>query len=871
MKKWMSTILALIFAGGAFLLSACSFETYEPAKDSKYGSLTFNAARYLNTSEITIAKVNVYGSDMETLTKEIKEVSDGKASATIEKIPVGKNRVIEVIGYKDSSSSVPVKYLYHVMDIKSGNNTCTIKDSSDSAKGKAYLALLNKGVDISSVDLGDFSGVSSAYLFDADSFATAYKSDSSVKASSYIQTVGSVNFTKISNATGYTIWIDDPLSSKVSLSGSETSASATGVAPGTWNVYVNDGSSTKKVGSVTVTSGSSATYSGVIGNALAGKLFIFVKASSAPTIWAWETESGTELSANLDGNWDSQKTMDAATSDYMNDPEGWYMRDFSSAGALKGVGTISFKLNKSDPELSSGKTATFWYDGSSFYDADPTTTPVLDSDATLSDIKVNDSSVGVVTEYSVPYKTSSVTITATATSSKATVTVSPSAETTLTVGTAKDFTIKVTAQDGTEKSYTISVTRNAEIANDVTLSTIKVNGSSIGTLSGTSFTKSLTGSEDSMSVTVTAEANSSAAKVVVSDAQTVSDGGSKTFTISVTNGTGSATYTVTVSYTKVAGSQYYWTNKNGAVGTNKTISSWSDWTEAERIAQNAAYDDPRTWKGHHEVPYDVYALYAAYDDTNLYLMVELTNIADRASFMTHDYAGSDNAWWNNRDIPLGMLFNTGKGVNSTKPTVGTTGPIWGAIDFSDSQGFDALFYHSSKYGEFDGTFVGVGTPGFFKTTSNGVFSYDDEYCLSFNTGTTTGTSGISVKYQRQCAVSKTIYYESTPTDNRTTSSQDGNDLLASTTYTAVSTGDLDMSYWYTIPLSTLGIDKAYLQSSGIGVRQLTTNGGSLMDCSPWDVSMVDIASGECSDDASTSAEKEDCDDITSAQARIGHM
>ena len=144
--------------------------------------------------------------------------------------------------------------------------------------------------------------------------------------------------------------------------------------------------------------------------------------------------------------------------------------------------------------------------------------------------------------------------------------------------------------------------------------------------------------------------------------------------------------------------------------------------------------------------------------------------------------------------------------------------------------------------------------------------------MSFNSGTKKGTSGISVKYQRQCAVSKNIYYEATPVDNRKTSGQDGKDLIASSNYKSVETNDLDMSYWYTIPLSTLGIDKAYLQANGIAVRQITTGGGSLMDCVPWDISMVDVA-GEfySSADDYSSKEKEDCDDMTSPQARIGHM
>lgn len=388
------------------------------------------------------------------------------------------------------------------------------------------------------------------------------------------------------------------------------------------------------------------------------------------------------------------------------------------------------------------------------------------------------------------------------------------------------------------------------------------------------------------SITVTAAAESANATVTVtpSGITPLAENIPQLFTIDVIAQDGTPKkYTVTV--TREPGSvippppppspagDYYWTNKNGAVGTNKTIKSWSDWTAAERIAQNAAYDDPRTWTGIQEVPYDVYALYAAYDDTNLYIMVELTNIVDRASFMFHDYAGSDNAWWDNRDIPLGMLFNTGKGVKANKPTVDQGGPIWGNVDFSDAQGFDAMFYHSSKYGyaEHKSAFVGVGTPGFFTTTSAGVFSYGAENCKKF-AGATADDSGVHVRYKRQCAVSKTIYYESTPTGNRGESGQTGETLISSTTYESVSTNDLDMSYWYTIPLSALGIDKNHIQTKGIGIRQLTTGGGSLMDCSPWDVSMVDSATEPYSKaDDYTSHEKEDVDDITSAQARVGHM
>lgn len=878
MKKF-GKLIAVLFVSLMMFGCADFDEAGSDSSGGDFGTLYFGSkARFVDVDGISNATVNVYGYGMEKVSKTGVAVNGGKGDLSIEKIPVGKNRVIEVVGNK--ADDVPVKILYSVTDINAGGNTIgTIKDGPDSAKGKAYLSLLNAKIDISSVSLNGFEGVKSAYLFDSEGFAASYKKNPSVSPADFIQKTGTVKFTNIQSAAGYSLWIDDPLSGKLSIdSDSVSTRELSGVAPGTWNVYANDGKNTAKIGNVTIPSGGSADFSGLIGNALVGKTVIFVKCKENTNIYAWTKTSEIKLCGDYPGT--KLSSENAATSDYMNNPVGWYMVDVS-----KEYGNSSEKISiilipdggTKTEDLDSNLACTFWYDGDSdkkFYDSDPTTAPVLSSDATLKEIKVNGTSIGVSESYEVSSGTEKVLVSAAANSSKATVSVNPGDEVSIESGKSKSFEIVVTAEDGTKKSYSLSVTRKAENPDDVTLSSIKVNGISVGALSGTSFSKSLSGAEDTLSVSVTATASSSSAKVTVSpETQTLAAGKSQEFTITVTNGAASQIYTLTVDYTKTAASSYYWTNKNGAVGTNKTISSWSDWTEAERIAQSAAYDDPRTWTGIQEVPYDVYALYAAYDDTNLYLMVELTNIVDRASFMFHDYASSDNAWWNNRDIPLGMLFNTGKGVNATKPTVGADGkPIWGGVDFSDSNGFDAMFYHSSKFGEFDGAFVGVGTPGYFKTTSEGVFSYDDAYCLSFNSGTKKGTSGISVKYQRQCAVSKNIYYEATPVDNRKTSGQDGKDLIASSNYKSVETNDLDMSYWYTIPLSTLGIDKAYLQANGIAVRQITTGGGSLMDCVPWDISMVDVA-GEFysgADDYS-SKEKEDCDDMTSPQARIGHM
>ena len=166
-------------------------------------------------------------------------------------------------------------------------------------------------------------------------------------------------------------------------------------------------------------------------------------------------------------------------------------------------------------------------------------------------------------------------------------------------------------------------------------------------------------------------------------------------------------------------------------------------------------------------------------------------------------------------------------------------------------------------------------------TDSGIFSYKEPYCLSVNTGTGKGSSGIDIKYKRNLQVSTEVWCENSPAaedpinQNRESSlHQTGEELMTSTNYIDLGTESslgLDMSYWYTIPLSTLGIDKNYLETKGIGIRQLTTNGGSLMDCIPWDPCMVDVAAEECSDDKSTSAEKRDVDEIKTSQARIGHL
>ncbi|MBD5407995.1 MAG: hypothetical protein HDR54_01130 [Treponema sp.] len=879
----MSAVVFLLVTGCSSALDEKNTGVQENKGGGATGFITItmsseNAGRKLDMSEIKSVSYTVESSGMNKITGTAS-VASGKGEFSINNIPVGKNRIISIV------SNVSGFEISEVLDIKSGENVLSTINWITSAKANVYKKLLNAGKNIADFTDAQNSWISSAipagraaYLVNVDLIVSDFETLKT--GNNYVLNYGAVSF-GASNAKDYVVCINDPCSESKKIPSDESGTyEITGVAPGVWNYTITDGDGKNTKKSVTVRSGETTTIDS-IGNPLKGKLFVFVKASSAPKIWAWETTSQkVELSIKLNETWETQPDMEAASEIYMANPTGWYMKNFTNANPSGGE--ITFILNK-DSEKSSGKTATFWYDGEKFYDEDPTANQ-LSGDTSLSDIKVNGVSIGTsTTNYTVDQNISRVDVTAIPTDPLAKVSVSPE-NTTIEEGKSATFTITVTAQNGNEKKYTLSVRR--KVANDTSIATVKI-GNTTASVSGNTYTVSAIGSSDELKATVSVTPTDSNAKVVCTPSSvSLKDGGTTVVKITVTNGTKSSDYTVNVSYKKstTPQSQYYWTNKDGMVGTNKTIKNWSDWTSAEQIAQCAAYDDPRTWKGIQEVPYDVYALYAAYDDTNLYLLVELTNIADDNIFMSHDYAGSDNAWWDNRDLPIGFIIST-DGITKSPKISGKDECIWGGVNFSDVNGFDYLLYHSSKYGfaQHEGKFVGVGTPGFFKAASSDGFSYDEEHCMSVNSAVTDtgsgtpGTSGIVIRYNRGCVVSEmNIYYESTPTDNRGTSKQTGEDLLKSTTYSKVTSKhnsgkNLDMSYWYTIPLSTIGRTKADLESKGIGVRQITTNGGSLMDCCPWDVSMVDNAAEPCSDDESTSREKEDVDDLTSPQARVGHL
>lgn len=311
--------------------------------------------------------------------------------------------------------------------------------------------------------------------------------------------------------------------------------------------------------------------------------------------------------------------------------------------------------------------------------------------------------------------------------------------------------------------------------------------------------------------------------------------------------------------------KYYATNPTGygKAASIKIDGKFDDWSKDMLIAQGVANDDARTFRGTHEGPvYDTYALYGSWDDNNLYLMWQFTNVTDVID-PAQGYPISDNGKPYNGDIPqiIALSIDPNKGgsgqIKNTNAKTGVTtidDNIWG-IKVNYKTKVDKLLYFSSK--------PGVGQPALFSADDKGLFSY--------STAKGFKDAGITYKYGDGC-LSDTVmgikangYEGYTPQDLYSDSSKFNWVDMKSVGHKT----SQDTMYEMAIPLSSLGINRAYIEKNGIGAMHISTFGESGIASIPFDKSMLDNATEAYGPDSSTSAEKADNDVITTDLARIG--
>lgn len=340
-------------------------------------------------------------------------------------------------------------------------------------------------------------------------------------------------------------------------------------------------------------------------------------------------------------------------------------------------------------------------------------------------------------------------------------------------------------------------------------------------------------------------------------------------------------------HTTEAEAGYYATNPDLQLGKNKTINvdgDVSDWDSSMLIAQGVANDDPRVYmpSSMHEQPWDAYALYAAWDNDNLYFMWEMANTTYIISPEDNFAASNEARPWRN-SIPMYLALSidpskqaTGKEVGTNKDGSTYTNPfVWGCDGGVAKDGGTSFTTHIDTLIAMDSNNSNGGAAIFKADTLDS----DGTYMFNYDTRVPIGVrsfqaqdnqNGFKIKYANGTA-SDTLYGINSPKGSRVLG--DNTDMNSNW----VDFFDLGYKksygfiYEVAIPLSTLGIDKDYIETNGIGAMQILTYGTSGMDTLPHDPSMLDSADVEYSYDSSSSHEKEDIDNITVPLARVGAL
>lgn len=310
----------------------------------------------------------------------------------------------------------------------------------------------------------------------------------------------------------------------------------------------------------------------------------------------------------------------------------------------------------------------------------------------------------------------------------------------------------------------------------------------------------------------------------------------------------------------VLNTKYYKVNPNGQKGSKQTIDmafegrlatkAMSHWKETDIIAQGVARDVCQALKGKHERPIiDSYAIYAAYDDDNLYLAVQLV-------YTVWDQYGEGLQPGESKPHNMNGRMMWAFDLNPTTEFDGYigTGAIWndGKPGAKFDNGVDAIWLGSSQPGE--------GTPGFFIPTPDGHASYDAKYCKSIPGRYYGYADGLHSSISSIYGQSNFEY------DPKVLTGNTGFTNLKSAVTTTGHT-----FYEWKFPLSVLGISADYIEKYGIGVMYIDIYGSSPVGGTPYDPSYFDNAKKSYSEDTSTSKEKEDEDVITYAPARIGKL
>lgn len=156
---------------------------------------------------------------------------------------------------------------------------------------------------------------------------------------------------------------------------------------------------------------------------------------------------------------------------------------------------------------------------------------------------------------------------------------------------------------------------------------------------------------------------------------------------------------------KIESRAYYSTNPDGAVGkfANITIDGeFDDWDESMIISTGGANDMCTAFKGSHEnCVLDMYALYAAWDDQNLYIAWQMCNTGDT---WAREGDGPLTDYGRIGDVPLQIALSVNPRNVPLTGRLTSGGMLWDTVDVTysgDESHTDHLLMMSGKAGSGD--------------------------------------------------------------------------------------------------------------------------------------------------------------------------
>ncbi|NLW58589.1 MAG: hypothetical protein GX068_07640, partial [Bifidobacterium pseudolongum subsp. globosum] len=312
--------------------------------------------------------------------------------------------------------------------------------------------------------------------------------------------------------------------------------------------------------------------------------------------------------------------------------------------------------------------------------------------------------------------------------------------------------------------------------------------------------------------------------------------------------------------------KYYSTNTTGQK-TKKTITvdgNVSDWDSSMLIAQGAANDDPRVYRpdSMYEIPIDMYALYGTWDDNNLYLMWEMSNVQDVVD--PGDTYPIGRPIFSEQGPNIWIALDTGRADNKIgkNANLKTGGTIW-ASNISWEQSVNNIIgLHSN----------GWQSPWIYGGDETGL---DNVAIYGPGADATSGTqkSNAVIKFGKGI-LSKEVWgidggwgtaHNRVPGDVK-----NDNANWVNFNSKGHNSSNEDVNYEMSIPLEELGITADDIANSGVGVQLVATFGLSGMDSLPYDLAANDNADlPDTTSQENNSYEKSDDDSYSAPLARIG--